>query len=193
MKQFILQYYIYNYLKVDKLVLFGIRNDVNDNIGMFNDWIGCIYYNELIIGKATTDPGIFYTKNPLNSLGAFHLHNGFHENIWTLDKHKGKYLALCNRANCNKQRGWRDRNRNFINDDKIEVHSHVGANLHYSNNDELIGYASAGCQVTNNKDFFDTIIKFAIDSKQEFFSYNLFTASEIPPNLLVNVANGLYS
>jgi hypothetical protein len=154
---------------------------------MYNDWLWFIYNDEFNIAKGTTDPGVYYTKNPLNEQGAFHMVSGFQEKIWTLDKHANKYIALCSRKNCKPQRGWRDTNKDNINNDNKIVSGHFGANWHYTNNDEFIKLASAGCQVTNNIQFFDNSIECAIASEQELFSYMLFEIEEIPTNLKIEL------
>jgi len=84
-------------------------------------------------------------------------------------------------------RGWRDKNKNFIDDDNIEDEGDYGINWHYSNSKELINYASAGCQVTPNIKFFNKSIECAIASEQERFSYYLFDISGVPRVLIVQL------
>lgn len=178
MKSFIIEHYLQNGYPLDKLILFGIRNDKNFELDMFNDWLGFIYGDQLHIAKGTTDPGVYYTKNPMNPKGAFHLVNGFHKDIWRLRKHAGKYLALCNDPECEKVRGWRDSNPDFI------FSNWVYTNWHYTKQEEFIKMSSAGCQVSKDKKFFKESIKAAQKSGQLRFSYNLFKIEEIPTNLI---------
>lgn len=111
-----------------------------------------IIYNAL----ATTEPGTWYTKNPMNPMGAFQiqLDTQFLE-CWTFGMHGGtgrtRHPALVQFANVS---GYRDRDRNSIRTgDKtdtglfgINQHGIFGYNQPVSN----IGTASAGCLVRWN-------------------------------------------
>ena len=187
MKQFIIQYMIEHGLKIDFMTLGGIRNEANSDLDYFNDWLWFIYNNDFFIAKGTTDPGIYYTDHPMNKNGAFHLDLGYHKEIWRLRLHNNKYLALCDDWKTQKVKGWRDKNKNFIDDDNLDTSGNFGINWHYSTSKELINYASAGCQVTNNKKFFDKSIKCAKESKQGLFSYLLLDIKEIPLNLKIDL------
>src|SRR5690606_33549955 len=46
----------------------------------------------------TTDPGIFYRKNPASVNGTAILPAGQHSGLWQVGKHQGKYDALVQRA-----------------------------------------------------------------------------------------------
>ena len=189
--EYIKQFFFDNNQDWDNLVIFGIRNDANPEMDMFNDVLGFICDDELHLAKGTTDPGVYYTQNPLNKDGAFHFNLGWQEKIWRLRKHRNKYLALCDDWKTNKISGWRDKNKNHINDDGIEVFDNVGGNLHLASNDDLILYSSAGCQVTPDKKFFNKLINCAKDSGQDLFSYMLFSIDWIPTNIIVEIMNTL--
>lgn len=188
MKEFIKQHFIDNNIILDKFMPIGIRNNANFEYDRFNDYLMFLYEDELSVAKGTTDPGVYYTSNPLSRNGAFHLNLGYHKNIWRLRKHRGKYLALCDDSLTSNVSGWRDGNKNHRHDiEEILDIGNFGVNWHYSNNSDLINYASAGCQVTNNIKFFNKSIECAIASEQELFSYYLFDISEIPVNLIVDI------
>ena len=84
------------------LNLFGIRSaDTRPNT--FNDLIGCVYRNrkgawQLETWTATTDPGLYYREHPSRVEGTAWLKPGQYRGAYTLDLHKGKYLALCQRT-----------------------------------------------------------------------------------------------
>jgi len=180
MKEFVIEHYKQNGLPLDELIIFGVRNPENFELDRFNDFLGFIFENKIHVSTGTTDPGVYYTKNPMNSGGAFHMDLGFHSKIWRLRKHRNKYLALCNDHNCNKVRGYRDSDLNKI------IHGWVFTNLHTTSQDEFINLSSAGCQVTPEEEWFEKLIRSAKVCDQDRFSYNLFHIKDIPTNLIVN-------
>ena len=79
------------------LNIVGIRsNDMTPN--SFNDWEYCFWKYagswELMKFQITTDPGLYYLKNPLNELGTAILKPGQYLNCWQRGLHQGKYTAL---------------------------------------------------------------------------------------------------
>ena len=124
--------------------------------GEYNDIL--FYYNnitdELYIAKGTTDPGTHFTYNPFRASGCAHLVEGFYEDSYMVGPHKG-YTAMVQYGN--KVRVWRDKNKNFINDDNIVESGWFGINIHKPGFlRKWIGKASAGCQVfMDPKDFLE--------------------------------------
>jgi hypothetical protein len=143
------------------LNLFGVRSpDQTD--ATFNDWMGCAYKKdgEWVVRwwQATTDPGLYYRQNPMNVGGTAILQCGQYRGVYKIDKHAGKYEALCQRNGV--VTVWRDRNKDDVLDwDTTKPWTgHFGINLHASsstpygdNRDRReggnVGKWSAGCQV----------------------------------------------
>jgi hypothetical protein len=99
---------------------------------------------------ATTEPGRFYTLNPMNKAGAARIAFGYHPPAWGEGLHKGIQPALIQRG---KVRISRDANRDGKRNRKTEpefMTRPVGINHHSTNakfNSESIGKHSAGCLV----------------------------------------------
>ena len=119
----------------------------NDNaLGQYNDVVALVFRDENNEGQVaslvgTTDPGRFYTDNPLNSLGAAHLTFGQH--LYVEGKHRGKRaLRALNETN----RIWRDRDGDAELDptDAVFIGSY-GINIHAGGKSSYIGRWSAGC------------------------------------------------
>lgn len=164
--------------------IFGIRDERYQESDIWNDYIGYFTNNDIRFFKATTDPGHYWTLKPLNRRGTAHLCLGWHKNIWKVDKHRGKYEALCNRWGCGKTQIWRDFDKNTkvsIKKDKL-YKGHYGINLHRANAlyyVNRIGRYSAGCQVLQKSYDFSILLENALNSGLKKFSYFLFDKSQI--------------
>jgi hypothetical protein len=156
--------------------IFGIRNVEDMDKGIWNDYIGYFTEYDFKIYNGTTDPGVYYTKNRMNSKGCAHLVLGYHEDIWLIDLHRGKYDAMCNRYPTKPVKVWRDNNEDFENNEWIEEVGHFGINLHRASRlkimDRIWKY-SAGCQVIQDPNDFDEFMFVAKASEMKFFSYLL--------------------
>lgn len=121
----------------------------NDSIGVIAKEDGEWEFLCLYLG--TTEPGRYYTLNPLNPRGGAQLALGFHIDLWRFGRHKG-YEAL---VQAGKARLVRDANKNFRRDDKETLEQGNGVNLHTtkttgwrgSASKNSIGKFSAGCTV----------------------------------------------
>ena len=175
------------YTKGDyNLNIFGIRDDEN-TADTFNDLI-CLLYkvnNKWVLKKysATTDPGLYYRKNLLNSNGTAILQDGYYRSTWQIGLHKGKYTALVQRKPV---KLWRDNNKDNKLDRKGETYEEMaGINIHHASGTSTpsssIGLYSAGCQViasiTDWNEFIDIVLKSAT-MYGKTFSYALFTESQ---------------
>src|SRR6266498_6100549 len=89
-------YEIYN--RPYELNIIGIRNQstvpnrFDDEVHVFfknnnKQWVHYIF-------QATTDPGTYWLKNPMNPQGTAILAQGQYINTWGIGMHRGKYLAL---------------------------------------------------------------------------------------------------
>lgn len=158
--------------------IFGIRDTSNMTEDVYNDYIGVAIDGEVYLYRATTDPGVYYTKNRLNKKGVAHLCLGFYKNAYVIGYHLNRYEALVQRNAPVKV--WRDANENFENDDNIIEEGYFGINIHKGSDTEKIGRDSAGCQaIRTNSDFkeFMTLVK---SKNKNTFSYMLFSKNDFP-------------
>jgi len=150
--------------------IMGIRNDSNP--GEWNDSIIVNIDKKIWKYEATVDPSVYYTNKPLNKKGTAHLCLGFHKNMWILGMHRGKYTALVQRGG--KCKIWRDKNKNFKDDDNIVEYKYSAINLHHGYSKRgKIGLHSAGCQVIRNKSEFEDFIRNIKKTVVQKFSYLL--------------------
>lgn len=138
-----------------RLWLFGIRSKTR-KANSFDDMMGCAYVDDDGLWKmhfwpATCDPGTYWLENPSRVEGTAILACGQYE-AWEIDKHAGKYEALCQRAA--PVRVYRDGNRdNELDlDESTIVEGYFGINLHASTRRDgaessRVDKWSAGCQV----------------------------------------------
>jgi len=178
------------------LNIIGIRT-LDNTPNVFNDWLAVWYYaqteysNGLKAERAyfhlwpiTTDPGVYYLKNPLKLAGTMILKEGQYKNVYKLDLHRGKYLALCQRL------GWvkvyRDRNKDELIDfkpDSIEQ-GEFGCNIHRAGKFGPLVWIdkhSAGCQVFKDTYHFNHFIQLCEAAKELWgnkFTYTLINESD---------------
>jgi hypothetical protein len=140
------------------LNLWGIRS-IDLETDKYNDLIGYTYFHE---GKvfhemftATTDPGLYYLKNPLHPKGAALLvHNRQYKKVYTVGMHQPNsasgHMALRQIAPMDY---WRDDNRDgYRNIEEGQIYTQIAfTNLHSRKAGQpmlqAIGRTSAGCQV----------------------------------------------
>lgn len=135
-----------------------IANSFDDEIHVFyktdkNKWNYHIF-------KATTDPGTFWLMNPGNPQGTLILKEGQYRNAYAIGKHAGKYTAL---VQVKPVSILRDYDRNAILDFKSGKTSRgiFGVNIHHARSvgsTFTIDKYSAGCQVFQNADDFETFM-----------------------------------
>ena len=102
--------------------------------------------------KATTEPGDYYTINPMNKNGAARICMGQHLNAWSVGIHlAGKstaHEALCQVAPVVFVR---DRNKDYMRTGDIQYRDIIGLNHHGSwGHNGNVGRWSAGCLVADN-------------------------------------------
>lgn len=150
----------------------GKKND--DAPDRWNDTILLLTYQQskphiLISCVGTTEPGRYYTINPLNKNGCARLQLGQQKKIWSVGRHRG-YEAM-------QQTGAatlvRDKNRNNFRDDAVTVETGNGINLHTSKTtgwrgsfNSFIGQWSAGCVVVKDPNEFLQLMKLIKNSLQ---------------------------
>lgn len=172
------------------LNIFGIRTN-DDTVNVFNDYIGVCFYREqhgipvstFLMWKATTDPGLFYLYNPSLIKGTAILKPGQYRSTFALDMHRNKYLALCQRLG--PVEVYRDRNKDDALDFVNPEWGFFGINIHRASKYRLmqfVGKYSAGCQVLENSDEFNTLMNICRNAKYFWgnsFTYTLFTEDQL--------------
>ena len=168
------------------LNLFGIRSP-DRTAGTFNDLMGCAYKVDGVWNvqywPATTDPGVYYRENPMSVRGTAILQPGQYRGVYKIDKHGGKYDALCQRNGTVKC--WRDSDMDSeldLSPDVDEAEGYFGINLHASsskpyddnrdrNEEEAeardVGRWSAGCQVHASSHTFRAMMTLAKKQLEE--------------------------
>jgi len=167
------------------LNIFGIRCATDTNF--FDDLI-CVAYRDqnlesiVEIFQGTTDPGKHWLKHPMNSDGTAILCEGQYRSTYKIDKHRGKYDALCQRLG--KVTVFRDNDKDSKHDldPETEQSGYYGINIHKSN--PYIKYVdrySAGCQVFRLDSHFNRLMFLAFKSAEIYgnsFTYSLFNKSD---------------
>lgn len=129
--------------------------------------------------KATTDPGTYWLRQPMQPQGTAILAQGQYVDAYQLGLHRGKYLALVQRKPVQLIR---DYNRNAVLDFKNGRVSEemAGINIHRANRTgttKSVDKNSAGCQVFENADDFALFLKLC--KRHEKLYGNRFTYSLI--------------
>lgn len=164
------------------LNIVGVRSSKRE-ANSFDDWmILCYKANGVWLTRIypiTTDAGTYWLKNPLDKRGTAILVPNQYRGVYSIDKHNGKYFALCQRNG--KVKTYRDNDRDKILDMDASTITEgmYGINIHRSNpytESVSVDKWSAGCQVFQSvKDFdqFMTICNKAKDLWGNKFTYTL--------------------
>lgn len=140
-----------------------VANDFDDTIYTFwkndkGEWEGKTY-------SATTDPGTYWLKNPMNVDGTAILKEGQYENAYRIGKHRGQYDALVQAKPVTVIRDY-DRNAVLDFNNGKETTGLYGINIHRASatsNLQNVDKWSAGCQVIQSplgfKDFMQSAEK----------------------------------
>lgn len=139
-----------------RLWLFGIRSP-NRDANAFDDVLGATWVDgtgarDVRYWIGTTDPGTYWLLNPTHASGCAILVEGQYLDVWTIDKHRGEYDALCQRNG--KVRVYLDRSLDAkldLNPASI-VTGTFGINIHAATQatggvSKSVDKWSAGCQV----------------------------------------------
>ena len=130
--------------------LIGIRNVGTPN--KFDDEFYVIYKDEnlRLIQKCfqiTTDPGIYWLKNPMQVEGTGIMVEGQYLKLWKKGLHKGEYPALVQHFPVSLYRD-SDKDEQLDMDKKTIVSGIFGVNCHHAGTDSIqIDKWSAACQV----------------------------------------------
>ncbi len=116
-----------------------------------------------------------------NNKGVARLVPGQYRGVWKIDKHQGKYDALCQRNG--NVTVWRDANRDLLFEEKVTDTGMFGINIHKAGTDSTwVENWSEGCQVFKKvKDFdaFMSICRKASAIHGNKFSYTLLESTDI--------------
>ena len=182
----------YSYFKNGNynLNIIGVRSNQNNKVtNKFDDCLVVIYNTnngwKRQVYTITTEPGLKFMKAPINCKGTAILAPGQYRGAYKIDKHHGKYEALCQRNKVVKV--YRDNNRDAVYDYKPESidTGMFGINIHRSNEfwtRATIDQYSAGCQVFNDpKEFksFMTLVKKSAAIYGNCFTYTLINEEDL--------------
>lgn len=168
------------------LTLVGVRSK-NKNANTFNDVLVVLFKidkkQHMYCFDMTTDPGVYYRKNPINIDGTAVLAEGHYPSCWQIGAHRGQYYALV-------QRGEMAVHRDGDRDDDIDVDGAVqrgffGINLHHGAANRIslkVDKWSAGCQVLADPVDFELLMALVKKSAQKYgprFSYSLINEADL--------------
>ena len=144
------------------LNIIGIRNK-NGKVNKFDDRICVVYKNYkgwvTRTWKCTTDPGRYWLNKPINIRGTAILVPGQYRGVYKIDKHAGRYDALCQRNG--KVKTFRDSNKDSIIDMDYDsvTEGRYGINIHKAGSSSTqVDRWSAGCTVFANSSDFDNFL-----------------------------------
>jgi len=156
-----------------------VTNVFDDHITLtFKDEKGVLQF---YCWMATTDPGKKGVQQFHNAKGVARLVPGKYLTTYAIDKHQGKYDALCQRLG--EVTVWRDGNKDLMFDEVLKDTGMFGINIHKAGQDSTwVENWSEGCNVFKRvKDFdvFMSICKKAAKIHGNKFSYTLIESTDI--------------
>ena len=168
----------------------GVRNNhpsIADKVtNLFDDWLTISFKDEsgnwqFFCWNATTDPGKKGVMEFHNKKGVARLVPNQYRGVWKIDKHQGKYDALCQRLG--PVTVWRDSNKDLVFEERVTDTGIFGINIHKAGQDsQWVENWSEGCQVFKRvKDFdaFMSICRKAAKIHGNKFSYTLLESTDI--------------
>lgn len=168
----------------------GVRNNASniaDKVtNVFDDCLTLSFKDEsgnwqFYCWNATCDPGKKGVQQFHNKKGVARLVPGQYRSVWKIDKHQGKYDALCQRLG--NVTVWRDADRDLVFEETTKDTGMFGINIHKAGQDSTwVENWSEGCQVFKRvKDFdvFMSICKKASKIWGNKFSYTLLESTDI--------------
>ena len=168
----------------------GVRNNTpsvaKKVTNVFDDLITISFKNEKGIWEfycwnATTDPGKKGVEKFTNKKGVARLVPNQYRGVWMVDKHQGKYDALCQRLG--NVTVFRDANKNMIYDENVTDAGMFGINIHKAGQDSTwVDDWSHGCQVFKRVKDFDVFMKICKKASKihgNKFSYTLLESTDI--------------
>ena len=170
--------------------IIGVRNNspsvAKKVTNVFDDCLTITFKDEKGVKQfycwaATCDPGKKGVEQFHNSRGVARLVPGQYRGVWMIDKHQGKYDALCQRGG--NVTVYRDADRNATFNESVTDTGMFGINIHKAGQDSTwVENWSEGCQVFKRvKDFnaFMSICRKAAKIHGNKFSYTLLESTDI--------------
>ena len=165
----------------------GVRNSATGQVvtNAFDDTLTISYIEngewKFNSWPATTDPGKKGVQQFHNRKGVARLIPGQYRGVWAIDKHQGKYEALCQRNG--DVDVWRDGNKDLIFDEILKDSGMFGINIHKAGQDSVwVENWSEGCQVFKRVKDFDEFMKICRKASKIWgnkFSYTLIESNDI--------------
>lgn len=176
------------YTRPYELNIVGVRS-ASSKPNSFDDTIHVLYKNDkgawqLHSYPATTDPGTFWLKSPMNAQGTAMLKAGQYPS-YALGMHRGQYKALVQSAG--KVTVIRDADRDAVLDFKggSEATGSFGINIHRASSNgttKTVDKYSAGCQVFANIGDFNAFMALCDHHRDLYgnrFTYTLLDRREV--------------
>lgn len=176
----------YNGPKPFDINIIGIRTADRES-NSFNDWITLSGRNDkghefLNIYPCTTDPGLYWLKNPMQVDGTAIMVPGQYKGAYKIGLHKG-YVALEQKAvmcyvRDNDKDGVNDIDTLMLNKDNF-IYDNIKSNIHRANErvaSVQVDKWSAACQVLADPDQFDEFIELCKKGEANYsnsFTYTL--------------------
>ena len=162
------------------LNIIGVRNP-QGRVNKFDDRLHVVYKDHRknwveLCFPCTTDPGLYWLKNPGRAAGTAILKAGQYRSAYMIGLHRSRYTALVQRKPVTV---YRDRNRDAVldMDPSTEQQGIYGINIHHAGHDShRVDKWSAGCTVIGNLgdwEIFMAVIRRAADVWGERFTYTL--------------------
>lgn len=168
--------------------IIGVRNP-NLVANSFDDTMLCAYKVggiwKLKEWQITTDAGKYWLKHPMKEKGCALLVPNQYRGIYKIDKHLGKYNALCQING--EVEVYRDNNKDQILDfnDVSKEWGYFGINIHRSNpntESQVVEKWSAGCQVFKKASDFNDFMSICNKARDEWgnaFTYTLIKEEDL--------------
>ena len=156
-----------------------VTNIFDDNLTLsFKDETGAWQFYSWM---NTTDPGKKGVQQFHNKKGVARLVPNQYRGVWSIDKHQGKYDALCQRNGNVKV--WRDANKDLIFEEKVVDEGMFGINIHKAGQDSTwVENWSEGCSVFKRVKDFDVFMKLCKKAAKlhgNSFTYTLIESKDI--------------
>ena len=166
------------------LNIIGIRSR-NHEPNSFDDRICVVFKDEqgwiTRTWECTTEPDKYWLERLINVSGTAILVPGQYKSVWKIDKHKGKYDALCQRNGPVKT--YRDNNKDDIIDLDVQsiTEGMYGINIHKAGlGSTQIDRWSAGCQVFSHSEDFDEFMSICYAARSKWGNSFTYTLIEAP-------------
>ena len=168
----------------------GVRNNTpsvaKKVTNVFDDFLTISFKDEkgnwqFYCWNATTDPGKKGVQKFTNKKGVARLVPNQYRGVWMVDKHQGKYDALCQRLG--NVTVFRDANKNMTYDENVTDAGMFGINIHKAGQDSTwVDDWSHGCQVFKRVKDFDVFMKICKKASKihgNKFSYTLLESTDV--------------